>query len=303
MSPDPASPGHGGSRRFHFLVNPNSGRGNAPASVVPVARLLRTAGADVEVTYSHGPAECRSLAHESIAAGRVIVAVGGDGMIGSVAGTVVEGGGVLGLVPTGRGNDFARQLGLPPTPERQAEVLLTAEPRAVDVIDVGGHVVVGSLYAGVDSLASQHVDRARRLPSRVQYPYAALRALASYRPAAYRVEVDGVVHEHEAATVVVANSGFYGSGMHIAPDARIDDGLLDVVLIRASSRANLMRALPKVYDGSHVEHEEVLVWRGRQVVISAGSEVHAYGDGDPIGPLPRTAEVLPGALSVLAPTP
>jgi diacylglycerol kinase family enzyme len=114
------------------------------------------------------------------------------------------------------------------------------------------------------------------------------------------------VHQHTAATVVVANSAFYGKGMRIAPDARLDDGLLDVVVIAAASRRALVRSLPTVYDGRHVDLDEVIVLRGRRVELSADAgPVPVGGDGEPIGVLPgpeapAVAEVLPGALTVLA---
>jgi diacylglycerol kinase family enzyme len=221
-------------------------------------------------------------------------------MVASLAGAVVEAGGVLGIVPSGRGNDFARQLGIGGTPQQVAGTLLEAAPRPVDVIDVGGRVVVGSVYAGVDSLASELVDRAHRLPRSVQYPYAAVRSVVEFRPSSYDVVVDGRAHRFEAFTVVVANSGYYGSGMHVAPDAVVDDGLLDVVVIRSANKLRLIRALPKLYDGSHVALEEVVVLRGRSVSVSAANPILAYGDGEQLGPLPVTAEVLPKALAVLA---
>lgn len=292
------------NRSFHFLVNPSSGGGAAPAAVLPVARLLRGAGARVDVSYSPGVSECRRLAVEAIGRGDVVVAVGGDGMVASLAGCVVDAGGVLGIVPSGRGNDFARQLRIPADPEPVAKTLLDAEPRSVDVIRAHTEgrscVVVGSLYAGVDSRASELVDRAHRLPRAVQYPYAAVRALLTFDFPSYRIVLDGTEHRYEACTVVVANSGFYGAGMHIAPDASVTDGLLDVVVIRAASRLALVRSLPKLYDGSHVLLDDVLVLRGREVTIYAEPSVTAYGDGEPIAPVPVTASVQPGALSVLA---
>ena len=287
-------------RSFHFLVNPVSGGGKAPAAVLPVARLLRDAGADVEVTYSRGPDECAALVAGSAAAGRVVVAAGGDGMVSSLVGAVVAADAVLGIVPAGRGNDFARQLGLDAEPASVARVLLEAPERRVDVIDVAGAVVAGSVYAGVDSVASQVVERVRFLPGRLQYPYAAVRALATYQPAAYSIIVDGVLHRHRAATVVVANSGYYGSGMHIAPEASVEDGLLEVVVICAASRWSLIRSMPKVYDGSHVGLDQVFVLRGREVTLSADRGVAAYADGEPLATLPVTARVLPAALRVLA---
>jgi YegS/Rv2252/BmrU family lipid kinase len=280
-------------------VNPLSGGGAAPASVVPVARLLRDAGAAVRVTYSPGPRACADLAREAVDRGDVVVAVGGDGMLSSVATAVVEAGGVLGVVPSGRGNDFARMLGLTSEPHRVAHALLEGEPAAVDVVETGGGVVLGSVYAGVDSLASEIVDRAGRLPRAVQYPYAAVRAVLQFDPTRFVLDVDGQRVEEEAYTVVVANSGYYGAGMHIAPQASLSDGLLDVVVVRAASKLRLVRSLPRLYDGTHVHLDGVLVLRGRRVSLSSAGPVSAYGDGERLGPLPVTAAVRPAALRVL----
>lgn len=288
------------TRSFHCLVNPLSGGGAAPGAVVPVARLLREAGAEVRVTYSPGPAACADLARAAAERGDVVVAVGGDGMLSSLASAMTESGGVLGLVPSGRGNDFARMLGVGGGPEEVARVLLEAEPRRVDAIAAGQRVVLGSVYAGVDSLASEIVDRAHRLPRPLQYPYAAVRAVVQYTPARFTLDVDGERYDETAATVVVANSGYYGAGMHVAPGASLTDGLLDVVVVRAASKLRLVRSLPKLYDGSHVELDEVLVLRGRRVTLASDAGVTAYGDGERLGPLPVTAEVRPGALTVLA---
>lgn len=300
------------TRTFSFLVNPTSGGGAAPGAVVPVARLLREAGATVDVTYSPGPKAMADLVATAVARGDVVVSVGGDGMLSSLAGSVSSAGGTLAVVPAGRGNDFARMLGLPSDPEPLAAVLLETEPRKVDLLSFclpgdAERRVAGSVYAGVDAIASELVDRAQWLPKRLQYPYAAIRSLATYRPGRYRVTVDGVTHEYAAATVVVANSGYYGKGMQIAPAATLDDGLLDVVVIEAASRWELIRSLPKVYDGRHVTLPEVTVLTGRRVELAADARtpVPVGGDGEPLGVLPglgaapMVVEVLPGALSIL----
>ena len=303
------------TRAFTFLVNPASGGGAAPGAVVPVARRLRDAGAPVEVTYSPGPAAMRDLVAGALGRGDVVVSVGGDGMLSSLAGAVSRGDGTLAVVPAGRGNDFARMLGLPDEPDAQARLLLDGEPRVVDLLATslgstpeGERLVAGSVYAGVDAHASAIVDRAHHLPRRLQYPYAALRSLATYQPGRYRVSVDGVTREYDAATVVVANSAYYGKGMKIAPLARVEDGVLDVVVIEAASRIALMRALPTVYDGSHVDLPEVTVLTGRRIELQADARtpVPVGGDGEQLGVLPGLAdepavvEVRPGALSVLA---
>ena len=301
-------------RSFAFLVNPLAGGGAASAAVVPVARRLRDAGAEVEVTYSPGPREALALVGEAVARGAVVVSVGGDGMLSSLAGAVASLGGTLGVVPAGRGNDFARMLGLPDDPGGVARVLLSGEPVATDLLrlrlgDGAARVVAGSVYAGVDAVAGAVVDRVRWMPGRLQYPYAAVHALATYRPVEARVVVDGRAHRFRAATVVVANSAYYGSGMRIAPTASLDDGLLDVVVIEAASRRSLIRALPTVYDGAHVDLPQVHVLRGRCVEVSGSPAVPVGGDGEPLGALPpdpaapAVVEVVPGAVTVLRPAP
>jgi YegS/Rv2252/BmrU family lipid kinase len=288
-------------RRFHLLVNPTSGGGRAPRAADPVARLLRDAGAEVAVDQSTGPVACAQLARTSAARGHVVVAVGGDGMLSSVAEALVGARGVLGILPCGRGNDFARMLGLSGRPQDVARTLLEGTPHEVDVVDAGRKVVLGSVYAGVDSLASEIVDRVRRVPTSVQYPYAAVRAVLSFTPAEFTVDIDGEVLHEQAYTVVIANSGYYGSGMHIAPAAVLDDGMLDVVIVRAASKLRLIRSLPRLYAGTHVDLDGVVVRRGREVRLSSRRPVTAYGDGERLAPLPITVSVRPRTLSVLTP--
>ena len=303
------------TRHFTFLVNPASGGGAAAQAVIPVARLLREAGARVEVTYSPGPHAVRELLEAAQSRGDVVVSVGGDGMLSSLAGPVSRSKATLAVLPAGRGNDFARMLGLPDDPAGQADVLLTGTERRVDLLSLAlpgasPRVVAGSVYAGVDAHAAEIVDRVR-LPKKLQYPYAAVRSLASYQPGRYRVSADGVDQEYAAATVVIANSAYYGKGMKIAPAAVIDDGVLDVVVIEAASRLELLRSLPTVYDGTHVNRPEVTVLRGKRVELrgDARNPIPLGGDGEALGVLPgldsepAVVEIQPGALCVIAGSP
>jgi diacylglycerol kinase (ATP) len=300
-------------RSFSFLVNPLSGGGAASAAVVPVARILRDAGAAVDVTYSPGPRETLDIVDAAVARGKVVVSVGGDGMLSSIAGQVAARGGILGLVPAGRGNDFARMVGIIPEPAGVAQVLLSGTPTSTDLLclrlaDRPARVVAGSVYCGVDAVAGAIVDKVRWMPDRLQYPYAAVHSLATYKPIEARVVVDDTTYDFCAATVVVANSAYYGSGMKVAPSASVADGLLDVVVIEAASRRSLIRALPKVYDGAHVDLPQVHVLRGRSVEVSGTPGVPIGGDGEPLGHLPgdpaspAVIDVMPGALSLLLPT-
>ncbi|MDL4821131.1 diacylglycerol/lipid kinase family protein [Actinomadura opuntiae] len=292
-------------RAFTAIVNPAAGGSASASSLIPLARLLREAGAEVAVEYSRGLEHAHTLARDAAESGRVVLGVGGDGMIGCVGGALAGTGAVFGIVPAGRGNDFARQLGVPSDPDKLAALLLDGEPRAVDVIEANGTPVLGSVYAGVDAVANANANKTRLLRGSAAYYVGALRAIVSWRAADYRVIVDGEEHRREGYTVVAANSGYYGFGKHIAPDARVDDGLLDVVLIRHAPRTLFFAVMRELADGTHVRRPQVEVLRGREVRIELAGppgRTLPYGaDGELPGVLPVTAKVMPGALRVLAP--
>jgi YegS/Rv2252/BmrU family lipid kinase len=291
-------------RSFTAVVNPAAG-GAPGARLIPVARLLREAGAEVSVEHSRSLEHAADLARTAADKGDTVIAAGGDGMVGGLAGALAGTDGVLGILPAGRGNDFARQLGLPDAPEQLAALLLDAEPRPTDVIEVAPddgakRIVVGSVYGGVDSLANAYINRLTWLPGSIAYYLGPLRAIATWRPVGYRVTVDGERHDERGYTVVTANSGFYGYGLHVAPDAAVDDGLLDIVIMRHAPRRRFFAVMRELPEGTHVRRAEIEVLRGREVRVEADREVAIGGDGELIGALPATMRVLPGALRVLA---
>ncbi|QKW40729.1 diacylglycerol kinase family lipid kinase [Actinomadura sp. NAK00032] len=292
-------------RAFTAIVNPAAGGSASASCLIPLGRLLREAGAELDVEYSRGMEHAADVARAAAEAGRVVLGVGGDGMVGCVGGAVTGTDALFGIVPAGRGNDFARQLGVPSDAAELAPLLLEGEPRAVDAIEANGTPVLGSVYAGIDAVANDNANRTRLLRGSAAYYVGALRAVLTWRHADYLITVDGAQHRREGYTVVAANSGYYGFGKHIAPDARVDDGLLDVVLIRKAPRTLFFAVMRELADGSHVRRPEVEVMRGREVRIELAGESGRrmpYGaDGELPGVLPVTARIMPGALRVLAP--
>ncbi|MDQ0815126.1 diacylglycerol kinase (ATP) [Streptomyces sp. B3I7] len=292
------------TRRFTAVVNPTAGGSTAAAALLKVARPLREAGAELETEYSRSLSHAQELARLAGERGRVVLAVGGDGIAGGIGGALSGTGTVLGLVPAGRGNDFARALGLPTDPADLARVLLHHDPRPVDTVEIESAVhhrtvVLGSVYAGVDALANRHANHAALLRGAASYYAGGLRAVATWRPARYHVTVDGEEHAHHGYTVVAANSPYYGSGRLIAPDARVDDGLLEVVMISHAPRRLFFALMRELRTGAHVNRLEVRVLRGREIRIEADRAVPYGADGEVEATLPVTARVLPGALSVL----
>lgn len=268
--------------------------------LMPVAQLLRAAGARFRVQYTQTAAEARGHAAAAVNDGEVVVAAGGDGTIRLLAGAVADAGGLLGVIPAGRGNDFARQLGLPHSPEAVADLLLHGRPRHLDVLRAAGHTIVGNVYAGVDAAANELANRSR-LPASLVYPTTGLRALLRWPRTRYTITVDGRTEQLHAYTVVVANCGYYGGGLHVAPAARPDDGALDVVVIGHASRLLFPVTLRQMRTGRHVRRRQVSYRRGSSVTVRADRPVTVYGDGDPVSRGDRVrVEVRPRALRIIA---
>ncbi|MFF8995040.1 YegS/Rv2252/BmrU family lipid kinase [Streptomyces sp. NPDC014983] len=291
-------------RQFTAVVNPTAGGSTAAATLLQVARLLREAGAGLQTEYSSSLAHAQDIARRAGEHGRIVLAVGGDGITGGIGGALSGTGTVFGLVPAGRGNDFARALDLPADPAALADILLHAEPRPVDTIEVESAVhqrtvVLGSVYAGVDALANRHANHARLLRGSASYYAGGLRAVTSWRPADYRVTVDGEEHTHRGYTVVAANSPYYGSGRRIAPGARVDDGLLHVVMIREAPRRLFFTLMNELKAGTHIHRSEVRVLHARELRIEATRPIPYGADGEVEATLPVTVRVRPGDLPVL----
>jgi YegS/Rv2252/BmrU family lipid kinase len=304
--PTPAVPG----RRAVVLCNPAAGGGRGQRGVPGVVARLREHG------LPHRLVATRSLEHalqEAVQAcedGEVVATMGGDGLTGRVADVVSRHGGTLAVLPAGRGNDFARALDLPGDPAGAAGVLATGSTRRLDLgesVDADGRRrrFLGILSVGIDSEV-QRIAETTRLPlGRHTYVYGALMALAGWHRLPFALEIDGTPTRMSGFTVAVANSGVYGGGMRLAPDARLDDGLLDVVQIAGASRVRLLRGLARTADGSHVQDEHVDVATAREVTIRSTSpealRLIAYADGERVAPLPLRVRVVPGAVDVVVP--
>jgi YegS/Rv2252/BmrU family lipid kinase len=289
-------------RSVALLINPSAGGGRALKALPAVEAELRRRGVAVRTERTLSLTHARELAVRAADAGEIAVTLSGDGMIGAVAGALrSRPDSVLGVLPGGRGNDFARMAGLGTDPVAACAVIADGEPRAVDVGDVAGRTFVGIASLGFDSVANRIANAAPARLGPLVYAYGALRALATWRPATFDVAVDRDRRTFRGWTVAAANSRAYGGGMLLAPDARFDDGELDVVLVAPTSRRQFVRGLPMVFKGTHVDLPSVTVLRGREVRITADRPFDVYADGDRIGELPVTIRAIPGAVRVLLP--
>jgi YegS/Rv2252/BmrU family lipid kinase len=288
-------------RAVRLIVNPSAGAGRAARLLPGVEAALRSHGIAFRVDRTTSIEHARELARQALAAGEVAAAMGGDGLAGAVAGEYRGGDGVMAVLPGGRGNDLARKLGIGHDPVAAVDVLAAGKERRIDVAEAGGRAYVGILSAGFDSQVNEIANSTRLPLGTLVYAYGALRALARWRPARWEVTVDGAEHAFTGYAVAVSNSGVFGGGMWLVPDARLDDGLLDVAFTLDRPKGTYLRGLTKVFKGAHVHEPGFQVVRGREVTFRADRPFTAYADGDPIADLPATVRVEAGALRVIVP--
>ena len=288
-------------RSFTALVNPIAGGGRAAKSWAPLAERISNAGARVRVEITRSRDHAIEMAIAAAADGDIVVAVGGDGLVRDIAGAAVASGGTLGIVPAGRGNDLARALRLPTTVDGLATLLLEGPAKTIDVLDINGTIVPGNVYAGLDSVANRIINDNRWLPAALLYRLAPIRAIATWRAPTYTVCADGVTTTVRAHMVVRANSGAYGHGLLIVPTAKLDDCLLDVLIVGDQPRRAVVSFMREAERGAHINRPEVSLSTAREVTLTADRPLPVCGDGDEIAQLPVTVRLRPGALQVLAP--
>jgi len=288
-------------RRLLLVVNPAAGGGRSLRLLPAVRARLAADGHDVVAARTDSLPHCDELVADALTDDRVVVAMGGDGLLGRAAGAVAAGGGLLAVLPGGRGNDFARAVGIPRDPVVACALLTSGVERPVDLGDVDGTAFLGIASVGFDSAVQERVLASRVPLGGAVYVWGAVATVASWQPARFTGSLDGAPLAVRGWSVAVANSGVYGGGMRLAPDASVHDGLLDVVMTSATSRVAFLRALPGVFRGTHVRRPSVEVRRARSVTLAADRAFRVFADGDPIGSLPCTVSVRPGALRVLLP--
>jgi YegS/Rv2252/BmrU family lipid kinase len=285
-----------------LLMNPVAA-GGKPVRLLPAVREeLTAAGLEHRVVETRGIDHAREASLEAAEAGEMVVAFGGDGLVGAIAGAV-RGAAPLGVLPGGRGNDFARALGIPQDVRPACRVLADGSERRLDLGIANERPFICIASCGYDSEANRIANEARLIRGNLVYAYAAIRALIRWHPVRFQVRLDGAEHEFEGYTVACANTPYYGGGMKVAPAATPDDGMLDVIFVRRGPKLRFLANLPKVFAGTHVEQSEISSHRAREVEIAADRPFDVYADGDVLTELPARLRVEPGALRVVTPGP
>ncbi len=283
-----------------------AGRGAGRRRFDEVRALLHSHNVPFESVVTEGPGHATVLAKEAAAAGTpVVAACGGDGTISQVANGLVGSESALAVVPLGTGNDLARHLSIAKL-ETAVRTLAEGVATAVDLIGWKGHEAAGYLInvagCGFDAVVAERVNRGfRGVSGTAAYVAGVVATLATFRSASLSLEIDGKNVQCRGMLCAVANASSYGGGMRIAPEARIDDGLLEVVVIQEVGRLEFLRTFPRVFKGTHVTHHAVSVFRGKQVRVGSDPPWPVLCDGEICGTTPVTFEIKEKALRVLVP--
>lgn len=293
--------------RVAVVANPTSGRGKGAKLIPKVDQLLMSLGVQHEMLVSRNASEAEQLAAKAAADGvDIVAALGGDGHVGNVANGIIGTEAALAVIPAGTGNDFARHLGLDrKDPVAAARLLASPSTRGIDVVLVrhaeGERYFVNVAGTGFDSQVNEHANNVAFLKGTPKYIYSTFVTLARFKPGLFRIVIDGAERSVSGMLVAVGNGESYGGGMKVTPDARSDDGLLELCVLGAVGKGTFVKTFPKVFSGKHVTHPSVQMLQGKEIEISADRPFEVYGDGERFGPLPATFTVVTGALSVVTP--
>ncbi|HEY4688038.1 MAG TPA: diacylglycerol kinase family protein [Anaerolineae bacterium] len=296
------------------IVNPASGAGKTGRRWPGLDARLRAEGGLFDVEFTREPGHAARLARAAALGGaKTILVVGGDGTLNEVVnGLIVDDAAVaevtLGILPVGTGSDFARALGIPRNPLTAAIYLLRkAQPQALDIgrVDcVRGGQSITRYFAniaglGFDGEVADRVNRAGKSGGMLAYQTMLLRNLITYHNKHVTLTIDGQAREGVMNSVVVANARYFGAGMFVAPNAKWDDGLFDVILLGDLTKIEVVLNLPRLYRGTHLTHKKVAQLHAREVKVEAKERMFLQAEGELVGEAPATFKMLPKALKVL----
>jgi diacylglycerol kinase (ATP) len=288
-------------REIALLTNPAAGKGRGVRAGLAALQHFRSQGLRVRVLVGRGTDEALDLARVAVEEGvDALVVAGGDGVVHLGVQAVAETETPLGIVPGGTGNDVARYFDLPRRdPVAAAQRILDGSVQRMDLARAGARYFATVLAAGFDALVNERANRMTWPHGQMRYSLATLAELRTFQPLTYTLELDGQQRRLDAMLVAVGNGPSFGGGLRIAEGARIDDGLLDVVVIKPLSKVELVRTYPRLFRGTHITHPQYERHQVKQVTLAAPGVV-GYADGERFGPLPLTVESVPAGLGVLA---
>jgi len=281
-----------------LFANPTAGRGKGAKVLAAIENHLIKHDLDfISISTSSLKQSLALLKEKTVInpTAKVIV-IGGDGMVHAAINNIVDNS--IGVIPAGTGNDFARALGLTlDDPIKNLKRVIAAHAEFVDLGKAGDQYFAAICSTGFDSIVNERANRLKWPRGKMKYNIAMLLELPRFKPKSYNIVIDGKPFQTQAMLIAIANGLSYGGGMKVCPEAQLQDGLLDIMILAPVSKFEFVRIFPSVFKGLHITHPAVSIYQGRSIQIAA--DAVGYADGERIGDLPLDVSISPNKMKVL----
>lgn len=287
------------------ILNPTARRGEVLKRIEPLVEAFASQGLEARLVRSRSEEHAKELAADFAADGaQVVGALGGDGMARSVAAGLIDTNTSLGVIAGGRGNDLIGKLGIPKDIEGAVASIADGRDRIIDVLDLDGKISLSNVCLGLDSTVQRHANATQYIKGRWVYLYGVLRAILPPKSIELELTVDSRRLDFRGLTAGFANSGRYGGGLSLSPEAKLDDGLIDVVLLKEAGLPKLAVELIAYMSGRHDRHPNIHLSRAREIRIDTPTgvaPVEIVADGDAVAQTPAIVTIRPSSLKVRVP--
>ncbi|MCK4259413.1 MAG: diacylglycerol kinase family lipid kinase [Halanaerobiales bacterium] len=293
--------------KYQFIINPIAGGGLAKKKWEEIKRVVETENLNYEVVVTSSSGDAVFIAKKGVEKGfDVLVAVGGDGTVNEVVQGIIESGGKgsvkLGIIPAGTGNDLVRTLNIPTHAEEAVKVLKNGHVKNIDLGKINGDYFINIVGIGFDGAVANEINRdVRWLKGSSAYIYAILKTLLTYKSPKMKITIDDLILKGRYFLVAIGNARYYGGGIKILPDANPSDGLFDICVVEDIPRIEVLKMLPKMSKGKHLDHSAVKIYRGKKIKVDSDEKVLVQADGELKGALPMEFEVEANVIPVLVP--
>ncbi len=285
-----------------YIVNPVAGKKQVVECINQMKKAALDRGFEAAVYITEGFGDATGKGQRAVDEGcDVVAAVGGDGTVSELVNGILGSGAVMGIIPTGSGNDFARTLGIPSNFDEALGCILNGNIRSIDIGVVNDRYFVNVASVGFDARVAMETNKIKkRVSGPLAYVLGVFKTLAEYKPFDIELEAETETIRKQATLVALANGEYYGGGMKIAPGAVPDDGLLEVYVVDGMSRLKILRLFPLIYSGRHTGRPEVRSFKAKSVNIRCQNG-YINSDGEVIGQCPASFGIMPAALDVIVP--
>ena len=286
-----------------LIVNPKAGRGKAARFVIKAQKILDSKGLQYKTEYTQYPGHATEIAREYVNTNNneIIFSFGGDGTLNEITNGMIGTEAVLVNIPTGSGNDFIRSVTKTHNPHDIFDRSIEAGSRYIDVMRVNGRYCTNIASVGLDATVAHNVSIFKKIPlmpGSLAYYLSILITLIKYSAYKLKVVIDGVEYKKEVLLIAIANGKYYGGGMKAAPDAQIDDGLLDVCMVDSMKLLRILSLLNKYKKGQHPGLKGIEFFKAKKIRIESENKTSINIDGELIEDSIIDIEVIPKSLKI-----